>query len=273
MHLKAKRWPEVSSQWTEEEKIFREKPYRRPSRDYAKLFTRVTYFHIILLFGLLCMYLNWSYQQHLIHEKTCNLNHTSFIEQHFMLERSHFFALFDYKPWMVPLLLIQMIVMDLIWVLSANLVVFISMWLKARLMQLQQRLRVACDDDWFEVFCHFKILIGLVENVDCEFGWIIALVCGSRLPVICYMIFNAVRFEESIFGFGHFLIQLVFHLSSTVILFWTASDIPIRVEKIKQDLLGISQLKNFHTQISTLNAVLTGKGMFSLTKGTLLAVS
>lgn len=76
--------------------------------------------------------------------------------------------------------------------------------------------------------------------------------------------------EEGLLGEVYSLVRLTFYGSMIIQFMWTAANIPIISEKVKQLLLRVPELKDFQGQIAQTNVALSGKGMFSLNRHTLL---
>lgn len=198
LHRMAKRWPAKARLWSVKEAIFRNLPYRQPEINLKRQFMTVTMLTFIGQAILSSLYIWWSYDNAKTNLIKCqypsNASVTAYLH---VRERPYLFGGIKFKIWMAPFFQLEYFIIDLGWIFSQNLVIFLSMWITTRFKQLHDRIQMEISTCsklyWHEIHDHFNQLVDLVADVDQEFGNTVIMTCSTRLLLICYDVFKVTR--------------------------------------------------------------------------------
>lgn len=280
MFFLARRWPLLCQNWTQQEMIFRHPPYSNllSGRDYKRTFNCFTFWILAILVIQYILFQLWEYEESRASLALCG-NHTNLttLQYTYESERPHLFTYITFQTWMAPLLTLQWMQAELLCGLSGNFVILLCVWLALRMEQINNRVqalkKTGKRNDWIKIYEHYRKLGDIVKEVDYEAGCLVITGMLMMLVNLCYSIFKVLRMDEGMSGLVYFLFQSCYNLVITFIYFFKADKVMAIAGEIQEALLGVLELEDLHCQIMTSKAVFTGKGLFSLDKPTLLAVS
>lgn len=196
LSILAKQWPALSHRWNTQEAIFRSAPYKSPKLNYRVVIFQYIFLGLIIGTGDQILYFGRKYEQALINKNLCNVP-DPLVEHMYWRERYHILYFIGFKYWMVPFFELQYQVLTFNWTCTIFLIIVLSVWLTARLQQLEHRILGALSngacEEWLEINEHFNRLTKLINEVDEKIGLLILLASFHCFTYLCFYVFKLTR--------------------------------------------------------------------------------
>lgn len=126
----------------------------------------------------------------------CNVKTENYFKNYLRRERPHLLIAFPYYVWEIPIFQWSLSLMAFSWNYVDIFIIIISMGLRGRFVQLNNRLKTSniqrMDQTfWSEILIHYSNLIDLVQYIDSQISTLILLSMSHNLFLIITKIYES----------------------------------------------------------------------------------
>ncbi|XP_055543533.1 uncharacterized protein LOC129729077 [Wyeomyia smithii] len=172
------------------------------------------------------------------------------------------------------------------WTCQDLMIILVSLGLITYFKHIHEKIRqfangimIANEQFWIEIRSQYVQLCDLVDTANNLLASLIISSCGTNLYLICFQLLNISRKEESLASAINHWYSLIYLISKTALVFYTASMVneaalaPRSVCIMVPNIGWCLELDRFACQLRTARVALSGMGFFHLTKRTMMAMA
>lgn len=142
------------------------------------------------------MFIGMEIHDNVLQLEQCNAKTENYFQNYFRRERPHLLIALPYYIWEIPLFQWTIMLMAFSWNYVDVFIIIVSMGLKERFVQLNNRLKTTnihlMDQSfWSEIRLHYSNLIDLVQYMDKQISSLVLLSMSHNLFLIITKIYEA----------------------------------------------------------------------------------
>ncbi|CAO1403396.1 unnamed protein product, partial [Diamesa serratosioi] len=253
----ALKWNKIMRFWYKKEKVFLHEPYKVSGIGMTLKVRLVGCIFFVFFLMEHFMFIGMEIHDNILQLEQCNAKTENYFKNYFRRERPHLLIAFPYYIWEIPIFQWSLMLMAFSWNYVDVFIIIVSMGLKSRFVQLNNRLRttdihqmnesfwseirihysnlidlIISETIWIEVRGHYVLICELLEIVDHDLRFLILLSNLNNLYFICFQLLNIYEERRFVIDKIYFWYSVILLIVRASFLFIFASDISENSRKI-----------------------------------------